>query len=72
MKEITERTLVPLSLVITLVGGVSWLTTIHAQGQANAEVLVEVKNKQDKYEENLKAILNQLAEIKGELKRIRK
>lgn len=44
--KITEKTLVPLSLVIALIGGTTWLTQLHFQQQANAATLVELKTEQ--------------------------
>jgi hypothetical protein len=50
IKSITESTLLPISLVITLIGGVVWLSTIWYKADANAYAINEVKQsiKEDK------------------------
>ena len=72
MKEITEKTLLPLSLVITLSGGIFWLTKQYIQTEANAETLNKVASKQDQYVEDIQAIRLDIEIIKNEMKRIRR
>lgn len=45
--KITESTLLPISLVITLLGGGGFVTYIYYQTVANAKELSELKVKQD-------------------------
>ncbi len=40
---ITEKSLVPVSLVTFLLGGSAWLTTIYVSGNANASAIQELK-----------------------------
>jgi hypothetical protein len=39
---ITEKTLLPVSLVIVIIGGVFWLTTLHSKVNANEKELDEI------------------------------
>lgn len=41
--KITEGTLIPISLVIVIIGGITWLTSIYYQGIANASANAELK-----------------------------
>lgn len=72
MKEITEKTLIPLSFVVTLGGGVFWLTSIYTISQANTSSIVLVQAKQDKFEDALGDIKEDLAKIKGLLEAMKK
>ncbi len=72
--KITEGTLIPISLVITIVGGASWLTTIHAGEKKNAENILEIKAQSkefsDKVDHKLDTVLDRLARIEEQLKQI--
>ena len=46
MSKISEKTWVSLGLVITLLGGVVWLTTIWMQSEANARSIQKIEEKQ--------------------------
>lgn len=72
MEKITENTLIPISLVIILIGGVVWLTSTHLKAESNLEAVQRIEAKQDRYIQGLNKIYSELAEIKGELKRIRR
>lgn len=65
--KITESTLIPLSLVITLAGGIFWLTVMHSESQANSRALQALEAKQDKYLETVQKIDRRLANIEGRL-----
>ena len=64
---ITEKTLVPISLVITIIGGVVWLTTLWARTEAQAQALIEVKTEQRalvyEIKDNNKEVLKKLIEL---------
>lgn len=47
LKAITENTLVPLSMVISLLGGAGFVTYVYFQSDANAKAIIELKAKQD-------------------------
>jgi len=72
--KITEGTLLPISLVIVIIGGASWLTTIHAGEKVNAENIVEMKTQtkefSDKVDHKLDTVLDRLARIEEQLKQI--
>lgn len=42
--KITSKTLVPISLVISLIGGGGWLTQIYSTTEATAKTLAEVRH----------------------------
>lgn len=46
MKVISEQTLIPISLVVTIIGGVVWLTTLWFRSEAHAEIISELKAEQ--------------------------
>ncbi len=67
MKTITENTLVPISLVIAIGGGIFWLTEIYFNGQANANSITDIKQNQEKFIED---VSKDVAQIKKSLNRI--
>ena len=67
MKAITEATLMPISLVLVLIGGVSWLSTLHAKTESVGFKVEKVEVMQDEYNRNLKEILVKLSRIEGRL-----
>lgn len=72
MSKITENTLVPLSLMATILGAGAWLTVVWYQGNANAtaimEIKTEVKEKSNKLDDKLDEIVQRLSRIEGKLK----
>ena len=58
--QITESTLIPLSLAITMAGGIFWLTTIYSKTEAIASAM-------DKYTTALISIDQRLSRIEGRL-----
>ena len=65
--KITENTLIPISLVITLVGFVFWLTNIYAQTASNSETIKKIETKQDKYIEDISQIRSDIEIIRNNL-----
>lgn len=47
MSKITENTLVPVSLVLSILGGAGFVTYVYFQTSANAKAIEEIKAKQD-------------------------
>ena len=45
--RITERTLIPISLVISILGGVGWLTKIYFETEAHGQSIVKLEQKAD-------------------------
>lgn len=68
---LSKETLVPISLVISGIGFVVWLTTMFMQGNANAHDIREIKAKSaqnnDKVFDELKEINRRLSNIEGKL-----
>lgn len=69
---ISEKTMIPISLVIITLGGGVWLTNLHYQTSANAIELQKITLRQERYSEDLSDIKGKLQEIAGELKRIKR
>ena len=64
---ITEKTLIPLSLLLVIAGGIFWFSSMYSQTQANAESIVEVKQQQ---KDDRKEILDRLNVIDLKIDRI--
>jgi len=62
---INEKTLLPVSLVIVLIGGTTWLTTLHAEVRAQEKVLQEIKIKQDQYTDHMREVAERLGRLEG-------
>jgi len=73
MTKITKGTLVPLSLVgsciASVVGGVFWLTTMHAQGNATAQGLSALGRHQDEFEKSLADSIHQIQRDQYEVRK---
>jgi type II secretory pathway pseudopilin PulG len=65
--KITESTAVSLGVVVALIGGVLWLGSINAQGQANSRAIEELKERQEAYLHTLQSIDSRLSHIEGSL-----
>ena len=80
IRVISESTLIPVSMVVVIVGGIYWLTTIYNQGVANASSLIDLQtarataraeylNTIDKMNSTLTSIDQRLSRIEGKLER---
>lgn len=71
---ITERTKLSVSLVIVLVGGVFWLSTVHWNAAQAAkgvdEVKVEQSKQKDEYNKTINEINSRMARMEQSLKNI--
>ena len=71
ISKITELTLLPISLVIVIIGGVVWLTQIYALANSNKTSVVEIKDRQEsvynRLDSNLNSIDRRLSRIEGKL-----
>jgi hypothetical protein len=73
VSPITDKTLIPLGVAVLVIGGgAAWLTSISNATQISKDGIVRLEAKQDAYSNDLQKIYQELAEIKGELKRIYK
>lgn len=76
LKAITEKTYIPISLVLAIIGGVVWLTTLHAnvdelkshQSDYKAE-LHEIKSDLKAMSKNIQEINTRTSRIEGKLDR---
>lgn len=67
---LSDKTLIPLGVAIMVIGGgTAWLTSLHLATASNTAALAELKQS---IPEKLENIQRDIAEIKGELKRIKK
>lgn len=67
MNKITENTLIPISLVITILGGVVWLSTLWARTEAHAEKISKLQVQQ---ESMMKQVTDSNIELVKQLARI--
>ena len=70
MKEISENTRITISLLVIIIGGMTWLTTVYAQIKTNSSDLQELKSTYEKREDRYVQILDRLARIEERLIRI--
>jgi len=64
---ITENTTISISVVISLIGGIFWLTTLYAKAESTEKAVERVEIKQDSYNNHLLEIKEDLGLIKGSL-----
>lgn len=67
LQALTQDTLIPISLVITLIGGVSWLTTLYNETKANAAAISDIYQEQKLYQDKIDRVLVKLSRIEGKL-----
>ena len=64
---ITGKTMVPISLVISLLGGGGWLTTVHSTVQQNAKAIEKIEAAKTEEVQLLRRINERLSRIEGKL-----
>lgn len=69
---ISEKSTISISLVIALVGGIFWFSTIYATANQTASTVEKHEIKLDQINDKLDDIMVDLAELKTELKSRRK
>lgn len=69
---ISENTGISISLVITMAGGLVWLSTLYYKTEAIAQSVSRVELKQDQYNDNQSEIIQRLSRIEGALSRDRR
>lgn len=71
LSSITSKTMVPISLVVSLLGGGGWLTKVHSTVEKNAVAISEIKQELKEKEEDktrlLREINTRLSRIEGKL-----
>lgn len=69
MREISEKTLVPISFLAILAGGILWIASMSARVDAASEKIRAMETKQDMYIQNIVEIRDRLARIEGKLEK---
>jgi len=64
---LSENTLVPISFVVFVIGGMVWLTTIYAQGSANQYEIEKLRSHDGLILDKLDDIQKRLSRIEGHL-----
>lgn len=64
---ITSKTMVPISLVVSLIGGGGWLTKVHSTVEKNAEKIEELVEERKDSISILRDINKRLSRIEGKL-----
>jgi hypothetical protein len=75
MNKLTESTLLPLSLVLTIIGGATWMTKIYFTSEAAAAQVDKIERKYETFSDaviiKLESINDRLARIEERLKKER-
>lgn len=73
MSRITENTLIPISILGVIAGGIFWLSTIYAQGMQNAKdidsLTSELKEISIEIKSHNQQVIDRLARIEENIKR---
>ncbi len=69
MKPITENTAISIGLVVTLVGGIFWISSMFALASNTAEKAAKLEQKQDVVASDIAEIKLDIAVIKEILKK---
>jgi hypothetical protein len=64
---ISESTGISISLLITLAGGIFWLSTLYAKTLNTEQATQRIESKQDQYNKDIQEIKEDIAHIKGML-----
>ncbi len=67
IRSITEGTVIPLSLVLVLIGGIFWLSTVYSTANTTMEEVKLLRQKQDDYYDTIEKIDVRLSRIEGKL-----
>lgn len=68
MGKITESTTISIGLVIIMIGGVFWLSTLYANDLTQNQKIAELHQENKEIKGDIKKILSETYEIKAELK----
>lgn len=67
MKTIAENTVIPMSFVLILLTGVSWVTTLSNRVEAMNRAQEQLEKKQETYNDSLERIITKLSRIEGKI-----
>jgi hypothetical protein len=57
---ISEKTLIPISAIAVLIGGVFWISSMYAQGRENANAIIGIKQEQKELKVEIREDLRRL------------
>ena len=60
--SINEKTWIPLGAVVVVFGAAAWLTSVHKQGEANANEIIEIKQASEKSSDKIEKKLERIDE----------
>lgn len=63
--KISEKTLIPLSLMLAVVSFVFWLSSISFKAEANAQSIKEIRQEQTRYMDDMAEVRESLSRIEG-------
>ena len=72
LKEITERTLIPISFLVIFTGFVFWLTSVFNTVEAHTKQLQEIQVEQVKRADRMEEVLTRLVVLEQILKQLEK
>lgn len=67
LKAITDKTLIPISMVLTIIGGVAWLTTLYNETKAHGTQINDLWKEQEQVSQKIDRVLEKLNRIEGKL-----
>jgi hypothetical protein len=67
LSKISESTVIPISLLITFLGGVAWLTTMAYKTDATAQEVIAIKERQEVYIDRMNEVISRLIRIESKL-----
>lgn len=65
---LSEDTPITIGLLVIIIGGVLWLSSMDASGKANTKALEDIKQEQKLYLETVLSIDRRLANLEGRVK----
>lgn len=69
---ITKESLVPISLVITLCGGIFWLSAMHERGVFNSDAILKMDGKIDRLIDSMQQTHTDVEVVKSQVKAMQK
>lgn len=67
VRKITEGTLIPLSMVFSMAGGIIWLTTLHNKTQEIEKAVARIESNQELAQGKMLEVITKLSTIEGKL-----
>ena len=67
LKKLSEDTLIPVSFMVVLAGGIFWLSSMYSEVKANTTSVDELKKTNEAYMKTVQSIDTRLSRIEGKL-----